>query len=308
MPSETCMEGADRGVPTSGRRRRLRRLKRSTGKRGISLEEITDSLVPIRIPPATQILVRRASLEDIFFVVEVLFLNTYRELTIRRGDCVADLGANIGTFGVLAGRTAGQVVCVEREPAIFPLLKENLNRSLGRRGICVQATISDSSFEDERVSVDDLARRLGLKFDSMKIDIEGDEVKALEGSEMTLKALRELIMEVHSPSLLREVTSHLETAGFRVHLLEGAVGKLRKCRNARSYKLARLSMYLRPLLHFSIANVWVLPRLAVTALRALLRHFLGPEAQRDQRDVYLIHAVKEGQDRTTDKASPPTPT
>lgn len=253
------------------------------------------SLIRIRIPPSTQILIRRASLEDIFTVVEVLFLNTYRELTIRGRDCVADLGAHIGTFGVLAGRTAGQVVCVERDPAIFPLLKENLNRSLGRRGMCVQATISDSSFEDERVSVDDLAGRLGLKFDSMKIDIEGDEVKALKGAEMTLKVLRELIMEVHSASLLREVTSHLETAGFRVHLLKGrAIGKFSNCRNARSYKLARLSMYLRPLLHFSIANVWVLPRLAVTELRVLLRHFLGPEAQRDQRDVYLIHAVKEG--------------
>ena len=257
--------------------------------------EMKDSLVPIKIPPATQILIRRASLEDIFHVVEVSFLDTYRELTIREGDCVADLGAHIGTFGVWAGRIAGQVVCVEQEPANFRLLKENLNRSLGRRGICVQATISDSSFDDDRVSVDDLARRLGLKFDSMKIDIEGDEVKALKGSELTLRTLRELIMEAHSPSLLREATALLKTAGFRVHLLEGGeIGKFRNCRDARSYKLARLSMYLRPLLHFSIANVWVLPRLAVTELRVLFRHFLGPEAHRDQRDVYLIHAVKEG--------------
>ncbi len=293
MPSRTHLRGTDREEPTSRRRTGCGRFTRSTWKTGISLRIMKEhSLVSIRIPPATRIFVRQGSLEDIFIVVEILFLNTYRELTIRKGDCVADLGAHIGAFGVLAGRTAEQVVCVERDPGIFAILKENLDRSLGSRGIALQLTVSDSSFVDGQVSVDELARRLGLKFDAMKIDIEGDEAKALKGSQTTLHGLRELIMEVHSPNLLREVTTHLETAGFQVRLLEGiGVGKFRNCAGARSYRRARLSMYFRPLLLFHLANIWVLPKLLPTVVRIFLRHISGAV---EQRHIYLIHAIREG--------------
>ncbi len=254
---------------------------------------IDTRLFSIRIPPASQILVRPGSPDDIFCVVEVLFLNTYRKLTLRKGDCVADLGANIGAFAILAGKTAAQIVCVEPNQAAFPVLKENVGRFLGRRGTCLQLFVSDISCEGERISVDDIAERLGVRFDVMKIDIEGDEAKALIGSKRTLQGLRELIVEVHSPDLLLEVTGQLVAGGFQVHLLEGeGIDRFRNYRGYKSYKIARMTRYVYPLLVFHLWNARLMRKLLPEELRLLYRWCKHLINRGPARGIYLIYAKK----------------
>ncbi len=254
---------------------------------------VNTSPFPIRVPPASEILVRPGSPDDIFCVVEVLFLKTYRQLGLRENDCVADIGANIGAFAVLAGEKAAQVVCVEPNQAVYPVLEENVRRFLGGRGKCLRLFVSDVSGDGQRISIDDIAERLGVRFDVMKIDIEGDEAKALIGSKRTLQGLRELIMEVHSPNLLREVTAQLVAAGFQVRVLEGeGVDTFRNYRGFRSYKFARMIRYVYPLLVFQLWNARLMRKLLPEELRLLhkwCRHLIdrGPA-----RGIYLIYAEK----------------
>jgi hypothetical protein len=66
----------------------------------------------------------------------------------------------------------------------------------------------------ETISVDDLGANLGVKFDVIKIDVEGAEVDLLKGAEQTLTYAREVIMEYHSRRLYEESVKILRAYGF----------------------------------------------------------------------------------------------
>lgn len=147
---------------------------------------------------------------------------------LRPGDLFVDVGANVGSYTVLAGAVAGaDVICFEPSPTTFLHLKDNLalNELDGRcdaRLVAVGAesgtvrfaigldttdhvaTVSDSgeSVAVEVVRLDDaLAGRAPL---ALKIDVEGFETSVVAGARATLRA----------PSLLVVV---MEMAGAGAH-------------------------------------------------------------------------------------------
>ncbi len=173
-----------------------------------------------------------------------------REL-VRPGDCVWDLGANVGVFATAAARRAapdGTVVLVEPDPWLGSLLRRTIAAQAGAAAMpLVEAAVgaqqgtarlriaargrsanfvngatgsSQAGGERQEIDVvlttlDDLARRFPRPA-LIKIDVEGSELAALRGAERVLGELRPRILcEVGEPSA-REVASLLRAGGYRL--------------------------------------------------------------------------------------------
>jgi FkbM family methyltransferase len=142
---------------------------------------------------------------------------------VRPGDAFLDLGAYVGPFSLLASRLVGpegRVVAFEPDPASRRLLESNLTANgatnvtvvpfaVGQQGGTVHFVASGDSagrigdegdIEVRQVNLDDYCVQHGLVPTVMKIDIEGGEAAALDGSRV-VRGLRELILEIHEPQL-----------------------------------------------------------------------------------------------------------
>jgi FkbM family methyltransferase len=142
---------------------------------------------------------------------------------IHEGDCVLDLGANIGAYtkplSVWVG-SSGQVHAFEPIPETFDYLANSTKQlglknvichnegasSVSRRarlkvpyGNFYQAQLSEEGLEVKLVKLDDLFPS-GISF--VKCDVEGHELEVIEGAKGLIKACR--------PTWLMEV-SHDET-------------------------------------------------------------------------------------------------
>lgn len=155
-------------------------------------------------------------------------------IAVSQGDCVLDCGACYGDtslwFACKAG-PAGKVIAVEPHPRIIELLRHNLARNPGVQGrvTVVNAATSDTdgsvipfvlagagshqSRQGEApeqvevgvatITIDSLVRELGVEtIDCIKMDIEGSELKSLQGAAATLQRHRpKLAISVyHTPS------------------------------------------------------------------------------------------------------------
>lgn len=145
---------------------------------------------------------------------------------LRRGDVFVDLGAYLGPFSLLASRLvgpAGRVIAFEPDPATRRLLERNLASNgatnvtvvpfaVGREEGAVRFVASGDSagrigeqgnIEVRQVRLDAWCREHALTPTVMKVDIEGGEAAALEGSRV-VRGLRELVVEIHEPQLRRQ--------------------------------------------------------------------------------------------------------
>lgn len=139
--------------------------------------------------------------------------------TIEPGWTILDIGANVGFHSLLASKvvgTDGNVIAFEPNPATAAILRGNLDRNECDNVAVVEAGAARGSAlgfmerssgvgdafahvrsSDDNLatadsvrltSVDDEVERLGLsRVDFIKIDVEGGELPALEGSIETLK-------------------------------------------------------------------------------------------------------------------------
>lgn len=134
-----------------------------------------------------------------------------------------DLGAHIGLYTVLLSRKANSVMAFEPTSATRTVLQKTLSmnncRNVDVRSEAVSSTSGIANFYDtgdivsnansllpigvpseiKTVSIDDLA----IKFDFIKMDIEGAELLALKGAYNTLKSAKYMTIELH-PSLLHD--------------------------------------------------------------------------------------------------------
>jgi FkbM family methyltransferase len=159
------------------------------------------------------------------------YVNLLRSL-IREGDCVFDIGANIGVYSVLFSRWVGQsgkVLAYEPDPSNLELLKRNLTMNgcnntilrelalgisegedffsrdlftgstghLGRGTTYGEVLFGDGSREVllnvKTTTVDQETQRYGPP-NVIKLDIEGGEFDVLQGSTDLLASHRPLIM------------------------------------------------------------------------------------------------------------------
>jgi hypothetical protein len=160
--------------------------------------------------------------------LEIWFFGAYDSLRPRVGSTVIDAGANVGLFTMKASGwvgPSGHVVAVEPIPANCRLLERNLKRNGIKNVTVVQKAISDEdgvrlNIEGstvESVTLDGLHEQVGNSYpESVKIDIEGYEVKALQGGQDTLRHARRMAFETHSKNLENQVKQLLVKTGFQV--------------------------------------------------------------------------------------------
>jgi FkbM family methyltransferase len=164
--------------------------------------------------------------------------SAYKDLEIKKGDVVLDLGANIGAFAKQAAEKEAIVHCYEPEPNNFTLLqlnspntnnhkkavvgKQNGNielfiNSKRNKGIHMTRPVNGrESIEVETVSFSDLINE--IKPNKIKIDVEGAEYDFLPFEFPSF--VERLVMEIHfqyDPSwrkLGREVHENMIKQGF----------------------------------------------------------------------------------------------
>lgn len=155
--------------------------------------------------------------------------------SIKNGHIVADIGANIGLYTVIAARKVGpigKVFSFEPEAENFDLLSKNvelnkfenttlinsaLSDTSGERDLYLSKdnkghySFSDDSFADTKISVktntfDEYMKKYGSpKIDLIKMDIEGAEPLALDGMKETIKRNSEIIIftEIYPKAMKR---------------------------------------------------------------------------------------------------------
>jgi FkbM family methyltransferase len=194
--------------------------------------------------------------------VERFTVRLFRE-AIRPGMVVADVGAYLGYFTLVAARElngAGTVFSFECHPANHRFLLHNIRlngladlvvpsssavaNEMGRLPFRAQGgDLSTGSLlgthshqEALEVPATTLDQALGgRRLDVMKMDIEGGEVRALDGMEGTLAASAALVLLVEcNPSGLRaagasaaELLDRLESAAFSVSQIDEKAKTLR---------------------------------------------------------------------------------
>ena len=164
--------------------------------------------------------------------------SAYKDLEIKKGDVVLDLGANIGAFAKQAAEKEAIVHCYEPEPSNFILLQLNspntnnhkkavVGKQNGKiklfvnskrnKGIhMIRPVNGRESIKVETVSFGDLINE--IKPNKIKIDVEGAEYDFLPYEFPSF--VERLVMEIHfqyDPSwrkLGREVHENMIKQGF----------------------------------------------------------------------------------------------
>ncbi|MGR3295904.1 MAG: FkbM family methyltransferase [Candidatus Bathyanammoxibius sp.] len=191
--------------------------------------------------------------------MEVLQENVYeRVYRPGEGDTVIDVGAYVGMFSIMAAQQVGitgRVYSVEPSrrnhefiewnalyspvPMNIHLIPIALSNATGYGQLtksdaspCHQLTQRrDKTTEEVRIeTMDNMVDQLGIdKVDFIKIDVEGSELKVLQGATNTLRnnRLHLAIAAYHDLDTgepeLPQVRKLLEDAGFRVQVIKGYV-------------------------------------------------------------------------------------
>lgn len=174
---------------------------------------------------------------------------------VRPGQCVVDVGANIGYFTLLFARAvgpSGRVIALEPEPGNLALLRRNVEVN-GYRNVTIVPKaawhepdtltlhVSGKNRGDHRLFAAD-ERRSTIRVDAgpldrlaeipqvvhvVKMDIQGAEMRALEGMRGVLERNRDVVLvtELWPDGLRRAGTDPrafvqaLRTLGFGLHVL-----------------------------------------------------------------------------------------
>jgi FkbM family methyltransferase len=153
------------------------------------------------------------------------------------GTVAWDVGAHIGFFSLLLAQRCQRVLAIEPSPDNARRLRTNvglneapidvIEAAVGREPGIARLTIADEgrkhSIADRRspgiavpqITLDQLAEEHGFP-SLIKIDIEGAELGALLGAADILARRTTLLIEVHSPHLIDEITHLLNSHGYRV--------------------------------------------------------------------------------------------
>lgn len=168
-------------------------------------------------------LVRRAGLTPVAHRIRMLwhksdYEDRFAELllaSIRPGDCVWDVGANVGYYTELFSKIARHVVAFEPVAANYRQLQSRQIENVD----CLQVALGDRSGEAEIVvdgqssslahSVSSAASRQSVTIvrgddleqlpqpSLVKVDVEGFEMEVIRGMQRTLGSVRALFVEVH---------------------------------------------------------------------------------------------------------------
>lgn len=154
-------------------------------------------------------------------------------------DVVWDVGANMGSYALLAAKAGAEVVAFEPGAEARAQLVANAERNgLDNEIDPVPIALSDESgtatlSRGNKTATRALSGGSGTTVpvergdevdvpspDVVKIDVEGTEVAVLDGMEQRLAAVRECFVEVHNGVSDEDVRNRLEEAGLAVSQLD----------------------------------------------------------------------------------------
>jgi len=166
---------------------------------------------------------------------------------LKEGDCCVDVGANMGALAIHAGTLVGpvgRVIAIEAHPRIAGFLRRNIalnglsnietvSVAVGEHAGHVKFTNIRS--DDQNAVVDDNHGTIPMKrlddivpfdvqVDLLKIDVEGYELKVLQGSERVLATTQVVYFEAWEQHYRKldystpDVTAYLSARGFEVLL------------------------------------------------------------------------------------------
>lgn len=175
---------------------------------------------------------------------DVFLLNEYDKLLKRLnpGDCVLDVGANIGMFTIRASRIVGSdgvIIAIEADADNVIQLRKNIDLNRLSNVVVVQSAVYSSSQQTMKFSGGGIGGRLSQwgkqivettslsdimndqKIDvigGIKMDIEGGELAAFSEPyiDAVLQRTRNVAVEVHSNSALEFISSILRRNGYHV--------------------------------------------------------------------------------------------
>lgn len=176
--------------------------------------------------------------------------------TLKPGSVFFDIGANAGYFTLLGSRAvgpSGKVIAfepvAENAMTVNEQLKLNsvknasvatvaLSNSVGTAEFVLEERNANSHFKDiaithalsnparidlvEMTTVDQYVTETGVAPTVLKIDVEGGELRVLEGAKQTLISSQpECIVSTHSEALKRACAQFLRDVGYHVESLGG---------------------------------------------------------------------------------------
>lgn len=184
----------------------------------------------------------RKGTADLFVAREALAHDDYR---VAPRGIVVDLGGNIGSFSLLASKTATKVIALEPDPANYAQFVKNmdlnkvenvipLNMAIGgyngtgvlhsarnnKASSSLVVDVSDDTIDIEVCTLSKLMSDNDIdRIDLLKVDIEGSEYQLFEQVEADeLSRIETIVMETHrlpghSPDV---IVAKLEANGFNV--------------------------------------------------------------------------------------------
>jgi FkbM family methyltransferase len=161
------------------------------------------------------------------------------------GDIVIDVGAAFGFYTIMASKRVGQlgkVIAIEPQPNILEMLNRNIKLNELTNIITLNYAVyserskvrlySNYSIIQERAgqslqsfievsadTLDNLLRQVGIdEANWIKVDVEGAELEVLKGAAGILSRSSDIsiLVEVHSPDLLRPILELCESYKFGV--------------------------------------------------------------------------------------------
>jgi FkbM family methyltransferase len=186
-------------------------------------------------------------------MLDIFDRDCYRAHLLRAGAAVLDAGANVGSFSLYVRWRIpdARITAVEPDPENLSYLRRNLAQlpapTVNIRPVAIGRGAGRAALSGERsdgrrtvpavsgapdVEVLPLAALLQEPLDLLKLDIEGDELAALEGAGDGIRHVRRLAMEYHEygqrSSALPELLSLLRGGGFdrfAIHSHRGLGGR-----------------------------------------------------------------------------------
>jgi FkbM family methyltransferase len=148
------------------------------------------------------------------------------------GDLFVDVGANVGTYSLIAGESGAELVAVEpnerargwlqRNLALNGLEAEVLDVAIGAEpGTATFTSGKDTtnSFDpegDQVVVVDTLDRIIGERRAHVKVDVEGFELEVLAGAAAALGSHRIELIQMEMNEDRDAICTHLRDLGYEL--------------------------------------------------------------------------------------------
>jgi FkbM family methyltransferase len=149
---------------------------------------------------------------------------------LEPGDLFVDVGANVGTYSIIAGEVGADLVAIEPNERARGWLRRNLElNGLDAQvlDVAIGAEPGTASFTsgkdttnsfdpegDQLVQVDTLDRIIGDRQANIKVDVEGFELEVLAGAAEALAAHRVRLIQMEMNEDRDAICAHLRGLGY----------------------------------------------------------------------------------------------